>query len=54
MLVQLIGNCQLNNKFFHINFQEQHGTVRLFDCRVLKETFVPKGEEVQSSLEKYM
>jgi len=24
----------------------------LFDCNVPKETFVPKGEEVQSGLEK--
>jgi len=26
--------------------------LRLFDCRVLKETFVSKAEEVQSRLDK--
>jgi hypothetical protein len=55
MIVQLIGNSQLNNKgieFFSIKSEERLAMLRLFDCRALKETFVPKGKGVQSRLEK--
>ena len=63
--MKLIGNCQLNeNEFtfcrwyhwfrFSIKSQEPSRMLRLFHCRMLKGTFVPKGKEVQSRLEKHM
>jgi len=37
---------------FPFKSQEHHGMLTLFDCRLLKDTFVPQGQDVQSRLEK--
>jgi len=45
----------MTRKFsFPVKSEEHHGMLSLFNCRLLKHTFVPKGEEVQCRLEKHL